>query len=161
MLSRFNTIILIAVFLLTQIMIPVFANESNLIIYDGTFSNGNDEKAEFSSNNAVIKYSVDVDVNGEKDKVFLVLALYDKKGTQLKDVKSEKHVIRGLQTISSEISLPSGDEYTGDYIVKAMLWSNFKKIIPLTEARICQQERNWPEIIELNDYINVEENTTT
>jgi len=81
MLSRFNTIILIAVFLLTQIMIPVFANESNLIIYDGTFSNGNDEKAEFSSNNAVIKYSVDVDVNGEKDKVFLVLALYDKKGT--------------------------------------------------------------------------------
>ena len=158
-LSLFNAIIFIAVFLLTQMTIPVFVKASSLIIYDGAFSNGNGEKAEFSSDNAVIKYSVDVE--GDSDRVFIVLALYDNKGKQLKDIKYKKYSVSGYKTISLDISLPSGDEYTGNYLVKAMLWSNFKKIIPLTDAIICQQERNWPEIIELNDYINIEENTTT
>ena len=159
MLKRFSTVVFIAVFLLTQFMIPVFANDSGLIIYDGTFSNGNDEKVEFSSNNAVIKYSVDVE--GRNDKVFLVLALYNNNEKQLVDIVSKKFSISGLRTISADISLPSGDEYTGDYVVKAMLWSNLKKIIPLTKASVCRQERNWPEIKELADYISIEENTTT
>jgi len=159
MLKRFNAVILIAVFLLTQMMIPTFAEESTLIIHGGTFTNGNGEKAEFSSNNAVIKYSVDLE--GQNDKVVLVLALYDEKGTQLKNVKVKSREISGLQTISAKVSLPAGDEYRDGYIVKAMLWSNLKGMVPLAQASVCQQERNWPEIVELADYVNIEENTAT
>ena len=91
------------------------------------------DKSTLTANDSV-KASAAIENKGLSDvPVNMMIALYNKDGV-LKELKTEKHIIRaGITTESSVIyELPEYEE--GDY-VKAFLWNDLENMKPLTAAK--------------------------